>query len=83
MIVEHIIRAALHEFAAELDHLKSIMARVSNDGRERSYKDGVPSNDAVRSFRARHRELTYRNTENKELSKWGEEYVHVQTYELF
>ncbi len=41
-------------------------------------KTGVPSEDAIRAFRARHREITFRNAENKDRSKFrGESFDHV------
>ncbi len=54
------------------DSLNSLMVQIASDGRP-SWKDGVHSEDAIWAFRARHREITFRNAENKDRSKIGEE----------
>jgi len=60
MIVSHFLWAARRGFALEVDQVKSIMGRIANDGRGNNYMNGVPSDDAIRSFRARHPSPTYR-----------------------
>ena len=58
------------------------MGRIASDGRAKTYKNGVPSGDAIRSFRARHPELIFRLVENKSAVKLkSEDYFHVKTYE--
>ncbi len=53
------------------------MAQIGSD-RRKTWTNGVPCEDAVRAFRARHRELTFRNAENKYYAKFkGEAYAHV------
>lgn len=43
-------------------------------------ENGIPSSDAVRSFRARYREITFRNCENKDTAKLlGENFNHVKS----
>ncbi len=54
------------------------MSQIASDGRP-IWKDGVPSEDAIRAFRARHREITIRNAENKDRSKFrGEGFDHFE-----
>ncbi len=71
MLTERLIYAGKRGFAAGKDTLKSLMSQIASDGRS-SWKDGVPSEDATRAFRARHREITFRNAENKDRSNLGE-----------
>lgn len=67
-------------FAIDINGIKSLTVRVAADGR-RAWKSRMPSNDAVRSFRSRHREITFRNYESKENAKLkGENYLHVKSY---
>ncbi len=54
MIAERLIFAAKRGFAVGEDTLKSLMSQIASDGRRR-WKRGPPSDDAIRSFRARHR----------------------------
>ncbi len=71
------------KFAVGKDTLKSSMSQIASDGRT-SWKDGVPSEDATRAFRARHREITFRNAENKDRSKFRREsFDHVRGYSKF
>ena len=80
MIVKRLIFAAKRGFAVDVSGIKRIMMEVANDGRK-GWKNAVPSDDAVRAFRARHREITFRNYERKENAKLkGESYEHVQRY---
>lgn len=56
------------------------MARIAADGR-RGWKNGIRSDDAVRSFRSRHREITYKKVEDKNASKLrAENRDHVGTF---
>jgi len=81
MIIERVIEVAKKGFPITLNIMKSLHARIANDGRD-GYKHDVPTNDTSRAFRARHRALTYRNTENKDSAKLSaENYEHVQTLE--
>ena len=59
MIVNLLCFAAGREFAVDHDGIKRIMAHVALDGR-RGWRNNLPSDDAVKAFRARHREITFR-----------------------
>ena len=60
--------------------LRYMMAKIAADGRK-GYKNGIPSDEALRSFRSRHRDLTFRAQENKERAKLHAESVsHVQPF---
>ncbi len=50
-------------FAVGKDTLKSMMSQIASDRRP-SRKDGVPSEDAIRAFKTRHREIA-KNAEKK------------------
>ncbi len=44
-------------------------------------KHGIPSTDFIRKFRARHQEITSKNTEEKDRSKFrAESFDHVQRF---
>lgn len=80
MIVQRLMHVANRGFPVGPAVLKSIMARIAADGRT-GFPNVIPSDEAIRNFRARHREITYRAHENKDLSKRrGENYEHVKTY---
>lgn len=67
-------------FAMDVRTLRSIMFFIANDGR-RGFPNGIPSAEVVRSFRARNRDITLRNAENKENAKLKREnYHHVKIY---
>lgn len=45
------------------------------------YKHGLPCDDTIRLFRAKHREITFRNYESKDLAKLkGECFEHVDPF---
>ncbi len=69
MIVQRLIFEAKRGFAVDKDSLKSLMSQISSDGRP-TFKTGIPSDDAIRAFRASHREITFRNSENKDKGKF-------------
>ncbi len=50
---------------------KSLMSQIASDGRP-NWKGGVSSEGAIRAFRARNREITFKNAEKKDRSKLGE-----------
>lgn len=80
MIVQKIKSAALRGAAIGYEGLKYMMTRIASDGRE-GFPHNTPSNDTIRAFRARHREITYRATENKEVAKLNaERKSHVQPF---
>ena len=79
--MSHLLWSAKRGFAADNEELKSLMAKIANDGRKRTFKSEVPSMDAIRSFRARRPELRYRKAEAKEtVNLRGENFDHVNTY---
>ena len=57
MIVERLNFAASRGSSIDISSLKYMMARIAADGRK-SWKNGIPSDEAVRSFRAWHRDIT-------------------------
>ena len=50
------------------NELLELMARLSSDARK-AYKNRLPSNETVRLFRSKHREITIRNGQEKEKAK--------------
>ena len=80
IIKERMTFIASKRFAMESPTLRSVMASLATDGRKR-FKSWIPSAAIVRSFRARNRDITFRDSENKENAKLkGENFEHVQTY---
>ncbi len=80
MIAERLIFAAKRGYVAGKDSLKSIMGQIASDGRP-TWRNGVSCDDAIQAFRARHRELTFRNSENKDKAKIREENCsHVEGF---
>ena len=65
ILSEQMICAASRWFAINDDMLKNLMAKIASEGRP-GWKNGILYPDAIRSFRARHRELAYRNQEDKD-----------------
>ena len=60
--------------------LRYMMAKIAADG-SKGYKHGIPRDEALPSFRSRHRDLTFRAQENKERAKLHAESVsHVQPF---
>lgn len=81
MIKREIKEAAKLGFAIENDSMRQIMGRVANDGRKENWKNGVPSAAAIRSFRSRNRDVTFRRGENKDYAKLrAESYEHIKTF---
>ncbi len=64
MLTERLIYARMRGFPVEKDTLKSLMSQIASDGRP-NCKDGVPSGDAIRAFRAGHQEITFKVAEKK------------------
>lgn len=80
MISERLLYAARRGFAADTNDLKSLIAQTARLN-NRPYKNDLPSDDAVRLFRSRHRELTLRNYEAKDKAKpKGERFEHVEPF---
>ena len=59
MIVERMKLAAERGFAVDYEDIRSIMARIAADGRQR-WRNEISSYDAIRSFRSRHRDINCR-----------------------
>ena len=77
---------ALCGFVVDVNTLKRVMLAVvksRNEIEERSsLKNGLPGDGMIRHFRARHRDITFRNYGHKELAKFnGEDLEHVRSYE--
>lgn len=82
LIKERMTYAANRGFAFAKSTLKSVMAQVSADGRTGfRTANGIPSEDTVRSWRARNRDVTYRVAENKRTASLvAERHDHVLTF---
>jgi len=69
----------LSGFAVNSATLKSVAAILAGL-RSKIFKNRLPCDDWERAFRTRHRDITYRNAERKELAKHkGEDISHVMT----
>lgn len=72
--------AAQNGFVVDAPTMKSALKRISGDGRL-GYRKKVPSDAAVRTYRALNRDITYRKQENKEAAKLkAENHEHVMTF---
>lgn len=65
MIVERLNYNANKGFALGYKHLRQVIADVANDGRDRAYTNFYANGDSISSCRARHRDLTFRNSEKR------------------
>ncbi len=68
MLMERLIYAGKRAFAVGKDKLKSLMSQIASGGRP-SWKDGVPSEDAIRAVRGRHREIISRKRADQNLEE--------------
>lgn len=76
--------AAASGFAWRYEDLKAVMTRISNDSRERTFPtdSGALSGGAVRAWRTRNRDITYRRAEDKSTAKlFAESHNHMKTFE--
>lgn len=81
LIKQKMVECAQRGFAMDVRELTRIMGAIAGDGRRRGFKNGIPTGDVIRSFRARNRDITLRTFENKENAKLkGENYEDVKTY---
>lgn len=82
VIKQRIKYAANRGFAFAMSTLKTVMAQVSPDGRRGFCSPvGIPSDDALRSWGARNRDVTYRVAENKRTAFLvAERHDHVVTF---
>ena len=72
LIVRKLLFGASRRAAVGYERLRYMMSRVAADG-SKGYKNIVLSDAALRSFRARHRELTFRAQESTEAAKLSAE----------
>ena len=73
--------AASRGFAIDEDELRALFAVITSDGRK-TYrtKNGIPSTDVIRRWRALNRDITRRKSESKPVSKlYAERRSHVST----
>jgi len=68
MLVSRLLYASKRGFGLDVDQVRGAMSEIANDGR-RGYQNVLPSMATVRTFRAKHRELTLRTSQHKELAK--------------
>jgi len=68
MLVSRIIYAAKRGFGIDINQIREAMGEMANDGRV-NFANTLPSMETVRRFRAQHREITYRTSQQKELAK--------------
>lgn len=74
--------AAERGFAVDVDTFKRILSRVTCDGRQ-GWKNQLPSNDTVRTYRPRHEGIAYKNAEKKEAAKLPAEcFGHLGRFSL-
>ena len=80
MIVEKCERAELSGASIGVDQVKNLFAEIAKDGRK-AFKQGVPSDAAIRKFRADNRSLTVRTYRPKDIAKVkAESYPHVESF---
>ena len=60
--------AAENGFAVDASGMKFVLQQICNDGR-RSYQHGAQSSAAIRTYRAKNRDISYRHTENMDADK--------------
>ena len=56
--------------------IKSVQGKIAQIGRK-PFSNGVPSSDAIRSFRARHREMTFPTAEQVSSARLAAEIKHI------
>ncbi len=80
MLTDRLINPGKRGFGVGKDTLKSLMSQIASNGRP-SCKDCVPSEDAIRPFRSRHRDITFTNAEKKDrLIFSGENFDHFERF---
>lgn len=82
LLKQRMTYAANRGFALDKNTVKSLMAQISTDGRVGfQTRSGIPSDDTLRAWRARNRDVTYRVAENKRTASLvAERYEHVCTF---
>lgn len=72
--------AAQRGFAVDIDSFRHILSRIAADGRQ-GYSNQLPSDEAIRTYRAHNRDISYKKIENKESAKLAaESYEHVESF---
>lgn len=62
-------------------NIRTIMNKIADDGRKRRWKYNVRSDAAIRFYRARNRDITYRKAEHKTFAKLkAERYEHIKIF---
>lgn len=80
MMRESMVKGAERGFAFSTQTALNLMADIASDGRD-GYDGNIPSMAALRSWRARNRQVTLRKGENKDAAKLAaESYEHVKTF---
>lgn len=80
LVVSKAFQAARSGMAIDNNMMRNVQSLIANDGRK-GFKKGMPSDDALRSFRARNRALTMRKSENVLPVKLAaQNYKHVLTF---
>lgn len=75
--------AAKRGYPVDLESVRRAMKRIANDGRQGfSTADGLPSTDFVRTWRSRHRELTFTAGEDRRrlIKLHGDSISHATTF---
>lgn len=72
--------ASKRGFAVNNSGFKHVLYRIAADGRN-GYRNGIPSDAAVRTYRAHNPDITYKRIENKEFAKLAaESYRHIDIF---
>lgn len=81
MFLETAKRAERCGLSVSINQAKSIMGAITNDGRSRGFKSGVPSDHVIRKLRSERRDITVRTYRPKDIAKVrAESYPHVFTW---
>lgn len=80
MIAARIIFSAKRGFAFAESDLRTVMTKIASDGR-RTWENGAPSDEAIRSFRARHTDISLKTHLRKDSAKFrAEDPAHLLSY---
>lgn len=80
MIADRINYAAVRGFSFDIDYLRHIIRRIADGGRV-GWSNDVPRSEALRSFQARHSELSFKNHERKDAAKLAaEDAEHLKSF---
>lgn len=82
VINERLKIVAERGFAVDAHNCKHVLSRVASDGPE-GWKNKLTSDETVRTYRARYKDIAYKKVENKEAAKLAAEcFRHVDTFFL-